>query len=252
MQKKAIMAAAAAALITSGAQAKSRDPGPPEKRIASPGQFDRIAVAGPFVVNVRTGHEIAISMSGPRTMLDDTELLVRDGQLLIGWQEGASWSRNGNHGVNIEISMPSLREAAMFGAGSIDIDRVSGDSFGAMLASSGAIAVQKLDVKKFEAKLAGSGGLNVGRLNADAADVLVAGSGAMRATGRARTATLKLFGSSAFNNPHFSVREAAIFNSGPGAVRLNVTERADVKTAGPGDVVLTGGGTYTVSELEPG
>jgi hypothetical protein len=246
------LTAVAAALMASGLQAKSREAGPQDKRQVVIGSFDRIAVAGPFLVRVSTGDGPDVRLSGPRTMLADTEIFVRDGQLVIRWQEGASWSRNGSHGVDIDIKVPSLREATMYGAGSIDINRVHGESFGAMLASSGGIAVQKLDVKRFEAKLAGSGSLRVGELDADAADVLVAGSGAMRATGTARTATLKLFGSSAFNNPDLSVREATIFKSGPSTVRLNVTEKADVQTAGPGEVVLTGGGKYTVSELGPG
>lgn len=249
---KFILPITVAVLMAGGLQAKSRDPGPTGNRQAAVDSFDRIAIAGPFLVRVSTGNAPSIHMTGPRTMLDDTELFVRDGQLIIRWQEGASWSRNGDHGVDIDISIPSLREATIYEAGSIDIDRVSGESFGAMLASSGTIAVRKVDVKRFEAKLAGSGSLNVDLLEADAADVLVAGSGAMRATGRARTATLKLFGSSAFSNPDFSIREATIFQSGPGVVRLNVTDTADVKTSGPGVVVLTGGGKYTVSKLGPG
>ncbi len=252
MPKKAILAAAAGALLAGSAQTKSRDPGPPDARMASPGEFDRIAIAGPFVVTVRTGHEIAISMSGPRTMLDDTELLVRDGQLIVRWQEGASWSRNGNHGVDIDIQVPALREAMMAGAGSIAIDRVQADDFTVKLLSAGGISVQALDVDQFKAQLAGAGSLDVGRIDAKAIEIDVAGSGEVRANGRAGTATLRLVGSGSFNNPDFAAGDASIISSGSGAVRATVTNGADIKIAGSGDVELTGGAKCSVSKQGSG
>ena len=136
---KTILSIAAAALMAGGAEAKSRDPGPPDGRQAATGAFDRIAVAGPFLVRVSTGNVPSVSLVGPRTMLDDTELLVRDGQLIIRWQEGASWSRNGGQGVDIDIKVPNLREATMAGAGSIAIDAVQGDSFDAVLLGAGGV-----------------------------------------------------------------------------------------------------------------
>src|SRR5690349_18724909 len=117
MRMTSIFAAAVVALLASGAQAKSRDPGPPDHREVTPGSFDSIAVAGPFVVRVHTGKATKVALTGPRTMLDDTELVIRDGQLLIRWQEGASWSRNGNQGVDVDIAMPVISGVTNVGAG---------------------------------------------------------------------------------------------------------------------------------------
>lgn len=252
MKKKVIIAVTTAALIASGLQAKSRDAGPPDKRQIAPGKFDSIAVGGPFFVRVRTGKSPSVSLSGPRTMLDDTELLIRDGQLIIRWQEGASWSRNGDHGVDIDITVPVLRGAMMAGAGSIEIDRVKADTFAAMLLSAGGITVQSLDVNQFKAQLAGSGGLALGRIDAKSVEVELAGSGGMRANGRAGTATLRLASSGSFNNPSFAVGDASIVSAGSGVLRAMITNKADIKSIGSGDVELTGGAKCTVSEQGSG
>jgi Putative auto-transporter adhesin, head GIN domain len=238
----------AAALIAGAAQAIGRDPGPPDKRVVAAGQFDRIAVAGPFRVVVRTDKDTAVTLSGPRTMLDDTEMVVRDGQLIIRWQEGASWSRNGDHGVDIEIGLPVLREAMTAGSGSIEVDRVRADSFAAMLLSSGSITVDAMDVKQFRAQLAGSGSLAIRNLDAQEVDVDLAGSGEMRAKGRTGTADLRLSASGSFNNPAFIADDAAITLGGSGHVRSTVKNSADIKSVGSGSVTLTGGAKCTVSK----
>lgn len=252
MPKKAVMAAAAWALLAGSAQAKSRDPGPPDTRMASPGEFNRIAVAGPFVVTVRTGHDTAISLSGPRTMLDDTELVVRDGQLIIRWQEGASWSRNGDHGVDIDISVPALGEAMMAGAGSIAIDRIGGDSFAAQLLSSGDITIETLSAGKVQAQLAGSGSLAIARIDAASVEVVSAGSGGMTAKGRAGKATLRLAGAGSFDNPAFVADHATIISGGSARIRAEVRTSANIQAAGSGVITLTGGAKCTISKLGSG
>ena len=250
--EKSILAMTAAALVAGGLQAKGRDPGPPDQRQVKPGDFDRIAIAGPFRVIVRTGKEARISLSGPRTMLDDTELFVRDGQLIVRWQEGASWSRNGDHGVDLDIEVPALREAMMAGAGSIEIDRIDSDNFAAMLIESGVVTIGAAEVKQFNAQLAGSGGLSVGWIDAESVDVSLVGSGGMRAQGKARAMALNVTGSASFNNPDFTAREARIMQGGSGTVRATVTNIADIKVVGSGDIELSGGAKCNVSKAGSG
>jgi len=250
--RKHILAVTAAALMAGGLQARSRDPGPPDNRQVDIGAFDRIAVAGPFVVKVRTGKAAKISLAGPRTMLDDTELSIRDGQLIVGWQEGASWSRNGEHGVDIDITVPALREAMMAGAGSLTIDRISGDSFAAQLVSSGNVTIEDLTAKTVRAQLAGSGSLAIGRIDAQTVEVDSAGSGGMTATGRTGKATLRLAGAGSFDNPAFIADHATIISGGSARIRAEVRTSADIQAAGSGVIQLTGGAKCTVSKLGSG
>ena len=234
--------------MSPAAEGKGRDPGPPDARTAAPEAFDQIAVFGPFLVKVSTGKSASISLRGPRTMLDDTELFVRGGKLIIRWQEGASWSRNGDHGVDIDIALPALTETTIGESGSIEIDRIEGDRFAAMLYSSGGITIHALQVKNLDALLAGAGVLVIERIDAEAVDIKLAGSGGMRATGRAGTATLMIGGSGSFDNPNFIADDASIIVIGSGGVRATVTHSADIKSMGSGEINLTGGAKLTVSK----
>lgn len=227
MRKMGIAFVTLAAVLAGGAQAKSRDPGPPDQRQVAPGQFDRIAVAGPFLVRVRTGKATSVSLSGPRTMLDDTDLFVRDGQLIIRWQEGASWSRNGDEGVDIDITLPTLRGVMNAGAGLIDIDHVRGDRFEATLASAGRVTIDSMDVDQLKAQLAGSGSL--------------------RAAGKAGAADLTLASSGSFDSPDLITHDADITSAGSGFIRTAVTHSANIKAFGSGGIQLTGGAKCSVN-----
>jgi putative autotransporter adhesin-like protein len=244
--------AAAALLSSSAAQGMSRDPGPPDQRRSAPGEFDRIAIAGPFVVKIRTGKATSVSLSGPRTMLDDIELVVHDGQLVVGWQEGASWSRNGDQGVNIDITMPVLRGVTNVGAGSIAVDRIKADHFLATLLSAGGVTIGSMDVGYLKAELAGAGTLELEEMEAKDLDVDLVGSGGMRAAGRADTANLRLASSGSFDNPNFAIRNASISSGGSGSVVTTVTSKADIKTAGSGMIVVTGGAKCSISRAGSG
>jgi hypothetical protein len=245
---KSVIAAALVVLISGVSQARSRDPGPPDHRQLTPGKFDRIVVAGPFVVRIHTGNTGAVSLSGPRTMLDDTDLDVRDGELRIRWQEGASWSRNGDEGVDVDITMPVIRGVTNVGAGSIEIDKVEGDHFLATLLSAGGVTIHSMDVDQFKAVVAGAGSLGLGQVKAKAIDVDLAGAGAMRAVGRADAATVSLAGSGSFDSANFAARDANLFSRGSGTIRTGVTDKADIKSMGSGGVVVTGGAKCTVSK----
>lgn len=250
--RKGIIAMAVAALIANDSRARSRDPGPPNQRQVTLGGFDRIAVAGPFLVRVHTGKDTSVSLSGPRTMLEDTELFVRDGELTIRWQEGASWSRNGDRGVDIDITMPVIRGATNAGAGEIEIDSVQADRFAAMLLSAGTVTIQSMDVGHLNAQLAGSGNFAVGRIAADDMVVDLAGSGGVQAKGRAGNVSLRIMGSGSFDNPDFSARDAHIVSSSSGVLRATVTHKADIQSMGSGDIALTGGAKCRVSKAGSG
>jgi hypothetical protein len=226
--RKRVVSVAGVALLASVTHAKSRDPGPPDQRQVTVGKFDRIVVAGPFVVRVHTGKPGNIVLAGPRTMVDDTELVVRDGQLIIRWQEGASWSRNGNQGVDVDVEIPVMRGVTNVGAGSIDIDRVKTDRFVATLASAGSVTINSMDVGQLKADLTGAGNL--------------------RAVGQAGSASLMVMGSGSFDSPNLVARDAHVTSGGSGGVRATVTNSAAIESFGSGGTLLRGGAKCSVSK----
>ena len=66
-----------------GADAEARDPGPEVTRNFQVGAFDRIAVAGPYEVNVVSGGQVGIIAKGGENLLAETDVVVEGSTLTI-------------------------------------------------------------------------------------------------------------------------------------------------------------------------
>src|SRR5687768_1438517 len=73
-------AAAAAVAFSGQSSAQGSDAVQRQYRV---GQFDRISVAGPYDVQVRTSAAPSVLARGPKPLIDRLVVEVRDGQLLI-------------------------------------------------------------------------------------------------------------------------------------------------------------------------
>ncbi len=79
--------AATAALIAGACHmsvdAEERDPGPEVSRNFQVGAFEKIAVAGPYEVNVVTGGAPGVSAKGGQNLLQETDVVVEGDTLKI-------------------------------------------------------------------------------------------------------------------------------------------------------------------------
>ncbi len=135
--------------------------------------------------------------SGNQKAIDNLEVEVKDGILVIKHKNKMSWGW-GKHGkVTLTVTVPSLRGAELAGSGDINIDRVAGDSFDGAIAGSGNLKVDHVEVGKLklaiagramrrrvpaaprsaEYDIAGSGGIDAKGIAVDTASVSIAGSG---------------------------------------------------------------------------
>ena len=123
----AIAALLAGACHVSG-DAKERDPGPEVSRNYQIGAFDKIAVAGPYEVNVVTGGQPGVSAKGGENLLEETDVVVEDGTLKImpKKRKGIRWNWNRGKAV-FTVNAAALRGAAIAGSGGINVDKVAGD-----------------------------------------------------------------------------------------------------------------------------
>ena len=108
---------AAAALLAGachvGADAEDRDPGAQVTRNYQVGAFDKIAVAGPYEVNVVTGGQPGVSAKGGEHLLEETEVIVEGGTLKIKprKKKGFSWNWRGGKAV-FTVNATAIRGAA--------------------------------------------------------------------------------------------------------------------------------------------
>lgn len=208
--------------------------GPTVDRTIEVSEFDELAVAGPFKVMVADGAPGAIELSGPENVLDNMEVEVEDGELVIKMKKGVrtKWSWDDDSAVTVMMSHNALRGAEIAGSGMIDIAKAAGTDF--------------------DGDIAGSGELRIRELAVSAADFSIAGSGDLMVGGSTERLDLSIAGSGEFMNPEFSAKAADISIAGSGDVEATVTETADISIAGSGDVALTGGAKCTVSKAGSG
>ncbi|MGI8706362.1 MAG: head GIN domain-containing protein [Sphingomicrobium sp.] len=237
MRKAMLIGIAAAAMAAAACgQNRAEDGGPTVQRNYQVGAFERIEVAGPYEVEVRTGGEPGVSASGPEKLIERLVVEVRGDRLLIHprRENGSRWFNWGSRGTaRVQVTAPALPAATIAGSGEIRIDRVEGASF--------------------EGSVAGSGDLDVGALEVETLKLSVAGSGDVRAgSGQSRSAEYSIAGSGDINAGGVRSETAAVSIAGSGTIHGHATGTADVTIMGSGDVVLTGGAKCKVSKSGSG
>ncbi len=228
--------AAAIALLAGachvGADAEERDPGPEVSRTYQVGAFDKIAVAGPYEVNVVTGGQSGVSAKGGQDLLAETDVVVEGDTLKIKPRKhkGIRWNWKNGKAV-FTVNAAALHGAAIAGSGGINVDKVTGD---------------------FEGDVAGSGDLRLGSVAGGKVKLSVAGSGDVRAAGKADSVDISIAGSGDIDTRGLAVRTVDVSIAGSGNVTANASESADVSIMGSGDVEVTGGAKCNVSKAGSG
>ena len=223
---------AAAALLAGAchfsADAEERDPGPQVSRNYQVGAFDKIAVAGPYEVNVVTGGQPGVSAKGGENLLAETDVVVDGDTLKImpKKHKGIRWNWNRGKAV-FTVNAAALRGAAIAGSGGITVDKVAGD---------------------FDGDVAGSGDLRLASVAGGKIKLAIAGSGDVSAAGKADSVNLSIAGSGDINAGGLAAQTADVSIAGSGNIAANASGTADVSIMGSGDVDISGGAKCTVSK----
>lgn len=229
-----ILAIGAAAVLASGCRIggsdEARDPGPAVERSFTVGAFDRIAVSGPYDVTVRSGGQPGVTARGGQAILDETEVVVENGELRIKPKNrrGFSWRMTRDSKVRMTVTASAIRGATIAGSGGIDLDRATGASF--------------------KGEVAGSGDLAIGSVEAETAEFSIAGSGGLRAGGKVGTIDVNIAGSGDVDLAGLTATDASVSIAGSGNVRARATGTANVSILGSGDVEISGGAKCTVTK----
>lgn len=233
--KRAIALGLAAAVMTAAgcSEARSENGGPDVSRSFQVGEFDRIELAGAYDTTVRTGSAPSVNARGAQEAIDDLQVEVRNGTLVISQKKrsGFNWRTRGK--LELTVTVPNLRAAELAGAGDIRIDRVSGDSFEGQIRGAGDLRIERVEVGSLKLAIAGAGNATAGSGTARSVDYSIAGAGDIQAQG-------------------VSSETAAVSVKGAGGVRAQATKTASVSIMGAGDVDLTGGAKCTISKMGPG
>ena len=161
--RKSIAAAliAAAAATSACGQDRSENGGPTVAKNYKVGSFDQIEVGGPVQRRRPHRRQSSVSARGPQKMLEHMVVEVKGGKLVIhpDRQKGlfhSGWHYRGT--VDVTVTVPMLRGAAIAGSGDIKVNAVKGEAFDGSVAGSGG-----LDVGIARRPDAQAGGRRIGR-----------------------------------------------------------------------------------------
>lgn len=227
---------AAAALLAGAchfsAGAEDREAGPETSRTYQVGAFEKIAVAGPYEVNVVTGGQPGVSAKGGANLLEETDVVVENGTLKIMPKKHKGLRFNWHNGKAVfTVNAAALHGAAIAGSGDVRVDKVAGD---------------------FEGEVAGSGDLKVGAVAGGKVKLSIAGSGGVEAAGKADSVDLSIAGSGDIRAGALAARTADLSIAGSGNIKAQASATADVSIMGSGDVEVTGGAKCSISKAGSG
>ncbi|MFW2828836.1 head GIN domain-containing protein [Sphingomonas sp. ID0503] len=202
-----------------------RDTGPDITQTFPATGFNGVELRGPESVTVKTGPAFSVTAKGPRRAVEGIDIQVQGGLLRVGRKEGRmSYS---GRGAEITVTMPAIATALISGPGSLDIDKVRGDSF--------ALA------------LTGAGSAEVGEVAVRTAEMSITGAGSVEAAGSAQTTTLMLKGVGSFDLDKFTTRDLKVSLRGTGSIDVRATGTATGEAAGVGSVSVAGGAKCSIA-----
>ncbi|HYI42746.1 MAG TPA: head GIN domain-containing protein [Sphingomicrobium sp.] len=234
MRIASIVAATAALAAAACGRTHAEDRGPTVDRNFQVGAFQSIEIGGPYEVEVRTGSAPSVRASGPEKLIERLVVEVEGDRLRIHPREERQFNWGGSRGTaRIQVTVPTLRAAAIAGSGELMVDKIDGDRFEGSIAGSGDLRLETVSVQALKLSIGGSGSVHAGQGQARDAELSIAGSGDIQ-SGGVRT------------------ENARISIAGSGSVNGHASRAADVSIMGSGDVNLTGGAKCNVSKAGAG
>ena len=184
--------------------------------------FDRLRVDGPFEVEVVPGSPGAVA-TGDARALDRVALRVEGSTLIVnagtrGWDLRAG---EGAGGVQVRVTVPSLRGVQMNGGARVRVAEMEG--------------------ARVDLGLNGAGSLDVGRVEADDLNVALTGTGAIAiGGGSAGRARVRSYGAGSVDAAGLTAREATLISESSGEISMTVRYTARATALGSGGVHVLG------------
>jgi hypothetical protein len=191
--------------------------------------FERVAIAGPFEVELRQGAQEGLELTGDDNLLALIETRVE------GVAGTATLQIAPRSDTRLEFTQPVRVR--------VDLVRLSA----LVVGGSGNIAGKGLHVANLGISIGGSGSVELPGLEAERLAVSIGGSGRVGADGRARALALNIGGSGDGLFPHFAVDDAKVDIAGSGNADVRAERELRVSIAGSGRVRHTGAAVPKVS-----
>jgi len=233
----ATLAALGAALAAChfGGNAETIDAGAHVERDVPIGAYQRVAVSGPFDVEVKAEGQPGIHVTGGENLINESEFVVENGVLKIRTKKNNIKWRWDDDADKVRVTVT--------GGGAI---------LGASIAGSGDVSVERVKSSAFSGDVSGSGNLAVPSLETGAASLSISGSGNISAAGKAQSVKLNIAGSGDIDAGGLVASDGDLNIAGSGNIAAQLTGSANVNVMGSGDISVTGGAKCQVHKAGSG
>ncbi|MCL6266432.1 head GIN domain-containing protein [Flagellimonas myxillae] len=202
----------------------------------SVGDYDEVAMAGWFNLELVAGTEGEITLKGESNLLEHIKTEVKNGKLVIKQERGvnlrpSSW----NSGIVVTVPVKDINAVSLSGSGDIvGHTTLKADDFHASMSGSGDVSLT-VEAQNVSASLSGSGDINLEGKTTDL-NVQVSGSGDVKAYDlEAEFVTAQVSGSADIKVTANQSIDARVSGSGDISYRGN-PKKINSKSSGSGDI----------------
>ena len=202
----------------------------------SVGDYDAVALAGWFDVDLVDGKEGEIILEGESNLLEYIKTEVKDGKLVIKVEKGvnlkpSSW----DDGIRITVPVDRIDALTLSGSGDIVGKKtIKTDTFKTTMSGSGDITVD-VETNMVEARMSGSGDINLSG-STENFEAAISGSGDIKAYElEAENVNATVSGSADIKVTANKMLKARVSGSGDISYRGN-PDKVDTKVSGSGDI----------------
>lgn len=202
----------------------------------SVGDYDAVALAGWFDVELVDGNEGELTLKGESNLLEYIKTEVKNGKLIVKVEKGVNLKpSNWNAGIYITVPVETINSVTLSGSGDIvSKTTLKSDNFNTRISGSGDITLA-IEAQSVEATLSGSGDINLEGKTTNL-DIQVSGSGDIKAYQlEAEFATVQVSGSADVKVTVNQSIDARVSGSGDISYRGN-PEKVKSKSSGAGDI----------------
>lgn len=187
----------------------------------SVGDYDAIAVAGWFDVDLVKGREGEISIRGEENLLEYIITEVKNGKLTVKVKKGYNLqSSNWKQGIQVTVPFESVNSVSLSGSGDI-------------------VGKDVLTADNFSASMSGSGDISL-TVEADALKTVISGSGDIELSGKARDFDVTVSGSGDVEAFDLVADNVTANVSGSADIKITANESLTARVSGSGDIRYKG------------
>ena len=192
----------------------------------STADYDAIAVAGWFDVELVDGQEGQLKIRGEENLLEYIKTEVKDNKLVIKVKNGvnlrpSSWGEDG--GIYVTVPVEEVSSVSLSGSGDV-------------------ITKTVLKTDDFKTSMSGSGDIDL-QIEAETIKASLSGSGDIKLSGQAGSFEVKVSGSGDIKAYELSANKVEATISGSADVRVTANEMLYARVSGSGDIYYRGNPT---------